>query len=381
MTLIVTGGRDGPSPGGSMECSIKIWDAKTSKLVATLKGHTWEVCCLAWTNLISGSYDFSIRTWNTQTWKQTAVLDEHGGLVIDIAISPNGRILASASLDNTARLWNLDNGQPISSPLQHSEGVHCISFSADGKLLATACESEIAYAWDVATIVREAGFNDLLLDSKAKKLALRAGATRNPVQRRPPAYRMPQGFFDGVPPNRSHSLARSHSHSSAQPGSTFLTRLFHRNPSDNHDTSPFSPLEWVRNLLQLRGQSGEGAELQGRSPAVIEVPYAHGQRRNACAREKRKRLLLPLKNPTASSSQPPKPNTTQQSGTATQTKPSLQPQPSVSNSSTTPAVGDNTAATTSVPSHPDVILRQAGLWTRFWLFVGCLSPEYQDGRH
>ncbi|KAG1851855.1 hypothetical protein DFJ58DRAFT_792034, partial [Suillus subalutaceus] len=27
------------------------------------------------------------------------------------------------------------------------------------------------------------------------------------------------------------------------------------------------------------------------------------------------------------------------------------------------------------------MLRQAGLWTRFWLLIGCLSPEYQDGHH
>ncbi|KAG1851374.1 Sec63 Brl domain-containing protein [Suillus subluteus] len=179
----------------------------------------------------------------------------------------------------------------------------------------------------------------------------------------------------------SHQIVLIHPHSSAHPGGTFLARLFHRSPSDTHDTSPSSPLDWARNLLRPHGQSSEGTELQGRSPTVVEVPYAQGKRRNACAREKRKRLLSPWKNPTASSSQPPKPNTTQQSGTATRNQPSLQPQPAVSNSSTTPAVGANTAAASSIPSHPGVILRQAGLWTRFWLFIGCLSPEYQDGRH
>src|SRR5205807_1898245 len=40
----------------------------------------------------------------------------HTSLVHDIAISPNGRILASASWDSTARLWNLENGQPIAFP-------------------------------------------------------------------------------------------------------------------------------------------------------------------------------------------------------------------------------------------------------------------------
>jgi WD40 repeat protein len=172
-TLIATGGRDGPITGEPIECSVKIWDAKTGKLVATLKGHTDEVWCLAWTKdgktLISGSSDSSIRTWNTTNWKQTAVLDEHTSDVFGIAISPNDRILASASRDNTARLWNLDSGQPISSPIQHPQSVLCVSFSADGKQLATGCLDKNAYVWDVAAILREAGLDDLLSDPKVSQ--------------------------------------------------------------------------------------------------------------------------------------------------------------------------------------------------------------------
>jgi WD40 repeat protein len=60
-TMIATGGyeREG-------EEYVKIWDAKTGKLVANLKGHTRPVNCLAWTadgkTLISGSDDSLIRT-------------------------------------------------------------------------------------------------------------------------------------------------------------------------------------------------------------------------------------------------------------------------------------------------------------------------------
>ncbi|KAG2739659.1 WD40 repeat-like protein [Suillus brevipes Sb2] len=142
-TLIATGGWDDDKN------MIKIWDAKTGKLVATLKGHTHTVLCLAWTKdgktLISGSNDSSIRTWNTTNWKQIAVLDEHTSPVRAIAISPNDRILASASFDNTARLWNLDNREPIGSPLQHAAEVNCVSFSAGGKRLATGCNDKNAY--------------------------------------------------------------------------------------------------------------------------------------------------------------------------------------------------------------------------------------------
>ena len=82
--------------------------------------------------------------------------------VYGIAISPNGRILASASFDKTARLWNLENGQPIGSPLQHANTVECPSFSTDGKQLVTACWDNNVYTWDISAIVEEAGLSELL---------------------------------------------------------------------------------------------------------------------------------------------------------------------------------------------------------------------------
>jgi WD40 repeat protein len=163
MTTFATAGADEPTPG--TESIVKIWDAKTGELITTLKGHT-DWVCLAWTpdgnTLISGSSNHLIRKWSTTTWKQIEVLDGHTNVVFGIAISPNGRILASSSL-NTAQLWNLDNSQPITS-LHHASTVATVSFSANGKLLATSCDDNKAYTWDVSAILEEAGLNDLLLD-------------------------------------------------------------------------------------------------------------------------------------------------------------------------------------------------------------------------
>jgi WD40 repeat protein len=174
MTMFATGGYGEPSP--DTDSAIKIWDLKTGKLAATLKGHTQSVMCLAWTPdgkaLISGSSDDSIRTWNTSNWKQITVLDGHTKGVYDIAISLNGRILASASYDSTARLWNLDNNQPISSLLEHANKVAVVSFSADGKLLATCCDDYNAYTWDVSALLKEAGLDELLLDKPDESLLL-----------------------------------------------------------------------------------------------------------------------------------------------------------------------------------------------------------------
>ena len=165
-TMVATG-------GSGSDGYIKIWDAKKFKLVTTLKGHEWTVRCLAWTadgmTLISGSSDCTIRTWTTTTWKELKVLkhdDEDDDCpIVAITTSPNHRILASATLGFTAELWNIENNERIGSPLQHgTDAVHCVSFSEDGSLLAT-CSENNAYTWDVSAIVKEAGFDDLLLPS------------------------------------------------------------------------------------------------------------------------------------------------------------------------------------------------------------------------
>ncbi|KIK48070.1 hypothetical protein CY34DRAFT_798701 [Suillus luteus UH-Slu-Lm8-n1] len=354
-TMFATGGYNGSFNPGYDKSPVKIWDAKTGELVATLKGHTHSVLCLAWTTdgkiLMSGSNDHSIRTWDTASWKQIrAVLDAHINGVFAIAISPNGRILASTSFDNTAQLWNLDNNQPIGSFLLHADSVFSVSFSADGKLLVTSCNDDNAYTWNVCMIAKETGLDDLLLDNSV----LAANATRRPVQPIKVSHQVPRGFFDGDlrSPNRAHSSARR-----APRDSPSRTRLFH----------------WVRNLLSGR-QSSVPTELRKHRSVVVDVPYAKGKRRNASAREKGRPIP---KKAVASSSRPPNSNVTPQSSSAAQTQPSSQPQHAISTSSTTPAVVPTTASSTN----PHVTIKNAGHWTRFWLFICCASTEYNDGLH
>ncbi|KAG1821297.1 WD40-repeat-containing domain protein [Suillus variegatus] len=128
---------------------------------------------------------------------------------------------------------------------------------------------------------------------------------------------------------------------------------------------------WARNRFSGR-QGGEDIELHERPSAVVDVPYAKGKRRNACAREKQMKII-PLKpgNPAASTSRPPNNNAAQHSSGATQ----AQAQAAAS-TSTAPPVANTT-------SHPnlDPTIKTAGRWTRFWLFFCCASPEYTHSHH
>lgn len=121
--------------------------------------------------------------------------------------------------------------------------------------------------------------------NKSESVFAVGNAARRPVsQPIRVSNRIPQGFFDDTL-NPAHFSTRHHLHSLLPPshGSTlrirFLSsfRTIHR---DVHDTpSRPRPFQWVRNRLS----SSVDIELPGRLSAVVDVPYAKGKRRNACA--------------------------------------------------------------------------------------------------
>src|SRR6266542_3316597 len=61
----------------------------------------------------------------------------HGGPVLDLALSPDGTLVATGSRDSTARVWNLETGEAVTPWLRHSNKVEQVLFSRGGKLLLT----------------------------------------------------------------------------------------------------------------------------------------------------------------------------------------------------------------------------------------------------
>ena len=55
--------------------------------------------------LASGSVDKTIKLWDAQTRQELARLKGHDFYVWSVAFSPDGRTLASGSADNTVKLW------------------------------------------------------------------------------------------------------------------------------------------------------------------------------------------------------------------------------------------------------------------------------------
>ncbi len=65
-----------------------------------------------------------------------------------LAISPNGRHIATASPRNTARIWETTTGREIYR-FQHEGQVRAVAFTADGHYLASGSEDGSVRLWDV----------------------------------------------------------------------------------------------------------------------------------------------------------------------------------------------------------------------------------------
>lgn len=72
---------------------IKIWCSRSGQLLATLRGHSAQVCDLSIsydnTMIASGSLDKSVRVWCAQTSTPMAVLIGHQNYVTSVQFSPS----------------------------------------------------------------------------------------------------------------------------------------------------------------------------------------------------------------------------------------------------------------------------------------------------
>jgi WD40 repeat protein len=140
---------------GSLDHTVKVWDARSRRLLATLKGHKAAVCCVAVSpegnRLASGSRDDTIKLWDTVTGKELLTLKGHSGSVYSVAFSPDGKRLASGSTDKTIKLWDTGTGKELLTLRGHSAWVSFVAFSPDGKHLASGSGDKTIKLWDTGT--------------------------------------------------------------------------------------------------------------------------------------------------------------------------------------------------------------------------------------
>ncbi|MEH2287438.1 serine/threonine-protein kinase [Nostoc sp.] len=142
------------SPGKNDAIWSQINLSKVS-LANTLQGHENSVLSVAISpdgkTVASSGSDRTIKLWNLATGKLISSLNGHFQQVNVVVISPDGKLLVSASDDNTIKIWNLATRKQIRTLMGHSDSVHALAISADSETLVTGSDDNTIKIWDLAT--------------------------------------------------------------------------------------------------------------------------------------------------------------------------------------------------------------------------------------
>lgn len=118
---------------------VKLWDGYSSSASHSFQGHDNLIMCVAISPdgglIASASNDGTIKFWTTRAPETT--IDFPGSFPTDMAISPDGRLLAVAGEDKNLRLWDLEFSE-LKASFRHTNRVERVAFSPDGRFVASS---------------------------------------------------------------------------------------------------------------------------------------------------------------------------------------------------------------------------------------------------
>ena len=145
---------------GSQGKTITLWNLKNKEKIHSfnLNGHDNHISRIAISPngkiLASGGgfHDRTIKLWHLETGAEIRTLKPNpGGEITALAFTPDGETLVSSSYDKTVRVWNWQTGEEIHSLTGHKNWVTSVALSSDGNMIVSGDWDGMVKLWDLHT--------------------------------------------------------------------------------------------------------------------------------------------------------------------------------------------------------------------------------------
>ncbi|WP_052055505.1 trypsin-like peptidase domain-containing protein [Myxosarcina sp. GI1] len=146
---------DGNLFSSSWDKTVRQWQIESGKAIKDFIGHTQIVNAIALSDdgkiLASGGQDKTIRLWDVATGKLRSTLNGHSLAILSLDISADNKILVSGSGDSAIKLWNLNTNKLIDTLQGHTDGVWQVAISSDLQTLISGSWDKTIKVWNLKT--------------------------------------------------------------------------------------------------------------------------------------------------------------------------------------------------------------------------------------
>jgi len=98
--------------------------------------------------IASGGSGQTIRVWDVQSGKVLMQLPGSGGMFSPVSFSPDGRKIATSSQENDVIVYDAESDKVLRRLSGHTDTVRAVRFSPDGKRLVSAGHDQMIRLWD-----------------------------------------------------------------------------------------------------------------------------------------------------------------------------------------------------------------------------------------
>jgi len=133
---------------GSEDKTLCLWDLETGVVLKKMEGHSNVVLGLAVSRdgqiIASSDKEGEVIAWQGETGESlTEPITAHSDRIWSVDFSPDGAVLATGSYDKTTKFWCTKTWQMQGEPIQCGNWVYCVRYSPSGELLAIATYNNI----------------------------------------------------------------------------------------------------------------------------------------------------------------------------------------------------------------------------------------------